>query len=501
MRKAPISGLFVVLVVLLFIALAVYVAVRGYFLVVSDYPLVERIYGFVFFAAELFVLLHGFGYFTNVLALSIKPYRNQQAASQEQPAVAILIPARHEPKEVLEQTLLACRNLGYPNKTIYILDDSSILSYKDEARELASRFNVELFSRDGNRGAKAGMLNDALAHINAKYIAVFDADQNPMPGFLQKIVPVLEADSRLALVQTPQFYTNTEESRVAWSSNIQQAVFYEYISEGKSVKNAMFCCGTNFVMRKDALDSVGGFEEGSVTEDVATTLKLHMAGWKSLYYEHAYVFGMAPENLGSYFMQQNRWAMGSAQLFRKAAGLFLRLPGSLSPLQWFEYFLSGSYYFIGWAYLILLSAPISYILFDTPSYFMDPSVFMLTFIPYFILSVLLFYSGLEMRHFSPFNLIKGQMLAMISIPVYMRAVVQGVLNISVPFQVTPKDGAGALSYTQLVPQLMLWVLHLASLCWGLLRIYYEQDISLFINVFWIGYHLFLFSGLFYFNEE
>lgn len=489
------------LIILLFVLIALYVSVRGWFLFVSDYPLAERIYGIFFFAAEVFVLLHGFGYFTNVLALYFRPYSAPPAEGGFEPSVAILIPARHEPSEVLEQTVLTCRNLGYPNKKVYLLDDSSIPSYKDEARRIAEKFGIELFSREGNRGAKAGMLNDVLGHIDAKYIAVFDADQNPMPGFLKKIVPVLEADRRLALVQTPQFYTNTEESRVAWSSNIQQAVFYEYISEGKSVKNSMFCCGTNFVMRREALESVGGFEEGSVTEDVATTLKLHGKGWKSVYFEHAYVFGMAPENLGAYFMQQNRWAMGSAQLFIKALGMFFRRPGSLAPLQWFEYFLSGSYYFIGWAYLILLSAPVMYILFGTPSYFMDPSVFMVTFVPYFVLSILLFYSGLEMRHFSPFNLIKGQMLAMISIPVYMRAVVLGALNIRMPFQVTPKDGAGALPYTLLVPQLALWAVHLSALVWGIMRIYYEHNISLVINVIWVGYHFFLFSGLFYFNEE
>lgn len=501
MMRSLLSKSTALLVLLLFALLGIYLTLRLYYLAASPYPFGMRLFGIVFLVAEFFVLFHGFGYFTNVL---VRQYTSPPAVPtplEKEPRVAILIPARHEPRAVLASTILACRNLGYRNKKIYLLDDSTTPSYKEEARAIAEEFNVALFTRPDNRGAKAGMLNEALKGIEADYIAVFDADQNPMPGFLLKTVPLLEADTGLALVQTPQFYTNTESSRVAWASNVQQAVFFEYISEGKSAKGGMFCCGTNFVMRKAALDEVGGFEEGSVTEDVATTLKLHSRGWKSLYFPEAWTFGMAPESLASYFTQQNRWAMGSAQMLRRLLTLLRREPGSLKPLQWFEYLLSSSYYFVGWAYLVLLAAPVLFVFFDFPSYFMDPALFVVSFVPYFVLSVLLFYSGLERRHYSPFNLIKGQMLAMLSIPVYMRAVTLGVLNIKRPFQVTPKEGGSHLLYRLLLPQLLLLVLHLSALVWGVMRMYYEQNAALAINLFWIAYHLFLFGGLFYFNEE
>jgi len=501
MPEKRLSKSVVALILVLFVILANYVIIRAFFLVVTPFPLAEKLFGLLFFGAEGFVLLHGFGYFSNMLS-NYRRFRPPAVkAYEEEPSVAVLVPARHEPYDVLYSTMLSCVNLSYGNKRVYLLDDSSIASYKEEARAIAEELGVELFVRPDNRGAKAGMLNEVLATLDATYIVVFDADQNPMPGFLGSMVPIMEGDSRLALVQTPQFYSNTAVSRVAWSSMVQQAVFYEYICEGKSAKGAMFCCGTNFIMRREALVSVGGFEEGTVTEDVATTFKLHLSGWKTLYHERAYTFGMAPEDLGSYFTQQNRWALGSAQLLRKLLSSFLHKPSALSFLQWFEYFLSGSYYFIGWAYMILLSAPVLYIFTSVPSYFMEPLYFAVFYIPYFLLSVFLFYFGLGQRNYRTRHLVLAQMLAMLAAPVYMQAVVQGFFNRKKPFQVTPKGGARAIPYRLLSVQLLLWMVHLSAFTWGMMRLVLEQDIGVALNVFWVGFHFMLFSSLFYFNKE
>ena len=487
--------------VVLLVAVTIYVLARAWFLYHARFDTFERVFSIVFLLSELFIMFHAFGFFSNLVSESRKHEPSPQAEPGQDASVAILIPARHEPKQVVENTLLTCMGLAYPNKRVYLLDDSSIESYKQEARELAERYDITLFTRADNRGAKAGLINDVLKTLTEKYIAVFDADQNPMPGFLRKVLPFLEADDRLSFVQTPQFYSNTDASRVALISNVQQAVFFEYVCEGKSSKESMFCCGTNVVIRRSALEDVGGFDEQTVTEDVATTLKLHRKGWKSLYYNKAYTFGMAPEDLGSYFKQQNRWAMGNVQLFRKLVVLFFTDIRVLKPVQWFEYAITSTYYFIGWAYLFLLAGPILYTFFNVPSYFMDPSVYVLTFVPYFMLSLLVYYSSMEKRNYSTINVFRAQMLSLMTIPVYIRASVSGLLNVGKGFQVTPKDGAKTVPLRVLWPQLLLWGVHVSALTWGILRLYYEQNVSLLMNVFWIGFHCFMFSGIFYFNRE
>jgi cellulose synthase (UDP-forming) len=100
-----------------------------------------------------------------------------------------------------------------------------------------------------------------------KYIAVFDSDMNPLPDFAESIVQIMEKNEKIAFVQTPQYYTNFETNRVARAAGLQQVVFYEYICEGKSLQDAMICCGTNVMFRRKALVEAGGFDDTSVTED------------------------------------------------------------------------------------------------------------------------------------------------------------------------------------------------------------------------------------------
>ncbi len=488
-------------VTVLLIALSIYILARSYFLYHVRLQTLERLFGIFFFASELFIMVHAFGFFWD-LVNQAKPAKEPRRVDPGKDAsVAILIPSRHEPRQVVHNTLLTCLRMNYPNKKVYLLDDSSIESYKQEARELADAFGVNLFSRKTNRGAKAGLINDALATLTEKYIAVFDADQNPMPGFLNMIIPMLEGDDRLAFVQTPQFYTNTDVSRVAMVANVQQSVFFEYVCEGKASNESMFCCGTNVVIRSNALNDVGGFDESTLTEDVATTLRFHQKKWKTLYYNKAYTFGMAPEDLGAYFKQQARWATGNVQLLHKLVILFFTHIRALNPVQWFEYMITATYYFIGWAYFFLMTGPILYIFFSFPAYFMDRSVYLLTFVPYFLLSVTVYYSSMMKRKHTRVNIFKAQTLSLLTMPIYIRASLQGLFNLKKVFQVTPKGGTINSSLFSVWPQLLLWMIHLAALTWGGLRLYEEPSIALGMNVFWVGFHFFMFSGIFYFNWE
>src|SRR5437764_501255 len=96
---------------------------------------------------------------------------------------------------------------------------------------------------------------------------VFDADQNPTPSFLKETVSLIERDPKIAFVQTPQFYSNMDVSHLAKAAAVQQSIFFENICQAKESVDAMFCCGTNFLMRKSALWEAGGFDETSITED------------------------------------------------------------------------------------------------------------------------------------------------------------------------------------------------------------------------------------------
>jgi cellulose synthase (UDP-forming) len=391
------------------IAIIVYTVTRTTLLFFAEYKGLEMFFAIVLISGEFFVILHGLGYVLNILRV-----RKQRAASvalkpseHAEPAVAILVAARHEPKEILENTFITITNLDYKNKRVYFLDDSSEDKYKKEAEELSQEYGLKLFRRKERHGAKAGIVNDCLKTLTEDYVVIFDADQNPLPDFLRLIIPLLENDAQLAFVQTPQFYTNINNNPVARGAAFQQAVFYEYICEGKNTSDSMFCCGTNVVFRRKALIDVGGLDESTVTEDFATSIKLHSGGWKSLYYNHVHVFGMGPESLTGYFKQQFRWAVGTICVLKKIILQFIRRPALLKPVQWWEYFLSSSYYLIGIAFFIMMICPVIYLLFKVPSFFAKPEIYFLVFFPYILLSMSIFYSVLQGKSYKVKDLFLG----------------------------------------------------------------------------------------------
>jgi cellulose synthase (UDP-forming) len=490
------------LIVLFLISVTAYMVLRAVFVAYAEYELIGKILGVLFFVSELYVVIHAFGFFFGLYRLTTKEKTEPAMVELDSfPAVAILIPVRHEPADILENTIISCYNLSYPAKTIYILDDSSLDKYKIEAKEIAERYGCQLFRRPDRHGAKAGVINDCMKNITEKYIAIFDVDQNPIDGFLMKTVSILEANEQLALIQTPQYYSNMADSKVAMGANMQQATFYEIVCEGKSVNDAMMCCGTNVVLRRQALEDVGGFDETTVTEDFATSFQMHLKGWKTLYYNHVSTFGLGPENLGSYLSQQNRWAMGNVAVLKKVIARFFKSPRSLSVLQWWEYFITGSYYFVGWAVLFLLTCPMIYIFFDVPSFFMNPVVYSVSFLPYIILSSYIYYFSMRERNYRSRDIFKGQLLFFLSIPAYMRGTLFGLIGIKKGFQITPKRGGPKISYIKLWPQILLWSVNLMAITWAVNRFMYDYSPAVIVNAIWITYHFTLLSSLFYFNEE
>jgi cellulose synthase (UDP-forming) len=493
--------------ILAIIAATTYLVIRGILLYRANYSVADGILAGFLLAAECFIMVHSIGYTVNILRVHGKRppaaavSRTCELDPEHLPSVAVLVAAKHEPREVLERTFLTIQNMDYGNKKVYFLDDSLEAPYKEEAEAIARDFGLELFRRTQPwHGAKAGIVNDCLKTLPEKYIVIFDADQNPMPDFLKVLVPLMEADEKMAFIQTPQFYSNIDENPIARAAVLQQAVFYEYICEGKGVSDAMFCCGTNVIFRARALKDVGGMDESTVTEDFATSLRLHSKGYRSLYYSHVCAFGMGPEDLTGYFKQQFRWAAGTLGVFKKVLSQFLRRPFSLKPVQWAEYFLSSTYYFVGCAFSILMVCPVIFIFWEIPSFFANPEVYLLAFLPYMILTMSIFYFALRNRNYKPTDLVLGQLLGAATFFVYTKAAVAALLGIKISFGVTSKLKGGAVPYRSLWPQMMAVMVNFIAVVWAVNRFVYEHDYALLVNAFWAFYHFLVFSSIFYFNR-
>ena len=516
--------------------ISAYLLARTAMFIFLDYQWYEKTLAFLLLLAESFILLHGFGYFLNLFHLLTRKLDVEKRVRREKelqsfPPVGVVVASYKEPLEVLENTLTCFYNLTYPNKRLTLLDDTrydlpgqdpgAMAEYRKRVDELCQYLGVDVFRRVWH-GAKAGLINDFLDFISGNpregsslsnhsgvdrsqpetYLCIFDADMNPLPGFAEPLTAIMEANPKLAFIQTPQYYSNFEFNRVAHAAGLQQAVFYEYICEGKSLGDAMFCCGTNVMFRVRALLEVGKFDDTSVTEDFATSLKFHRAGWSSAYRNFVCAFGMGPEDLGGYFKQQFRWALGTVGLFRRILGEFLRNPRQMSLYMWWEYLLSGTHYFIGWALFIMLVCPILYLFFEIPSFFAWPGFYFLFFTPYIVFSMTAFFWTLSRRNYRLKDAIRGQLLLAISFPVYMKASLLALLGIRGSFQVTPKSGGRSLPLSDFWPQLLLATLSFAAVVWGLHRLFFErtQIAAIVANTFWCTYHSIVLFSVLYFND-
>jgi cellulose synthase (UDP-forming) len=261
--------------------------------------------------------------------------------------VDVYIPVYGEPIKEIKATAIAARNIYGKHRT-YILDDGD----SDAVQEMAKKVGVEYIRRPIHNNAKAGNINYALSVTTGEYYLILDADFVADPTILYETIPFFENDN-LAFVQTPQFYDN-QNNFVSTAANFMQNVFYSLIQSGKNRFNAAFCVGTNVVFRRSAVESIGGMNITSKSEDIWTSLHLHEHGYDSVYIPTVLAVGKTPETIMAYSKQQLRWATGSFEIFLRSNPLLLR---RLTVDQRLQYFATTSYYFIGFSSLLLLLLP------------------------------------------------------------------------------------------------------------------------------------------------
>lgn len=201
-------------------------------------------------------------------------WRARDRPSPESPptgTVDVFITTYNEPLPMVMATAQAAKEIAYPHRT-WILDDGA----RPEFAAAAAAAGIGWITRsddwaDKPRHAKAGNLNNALLQTDGEFLLILDADQVPQPEILDRTLGYFEDDPRVALVQTPQWFVNVDASDPLGS---QAPLFYGPIQQGKDGWNAAFFCGSNAVLRRDALMQLGivGYVN-DLTTSTAKTLR------------------------------------------------------------------------------------------------------------------------------------------------------------------------------------------------------------------------------------
>ena len=277
------------------------------------------------------------------------------------PHVDVLIPTYNEPLSLVRYTALAAINIDYPPDKlhVYILDDGT----RDEFEEFAAQAGVGYIIRDIHKHAKAGNINHALTTMDSAYVAIFDCDHVPTRSFLQMTLGWMLADEKLAMLQTPHhFYSPDpfERNLLQYKTIPSEAeLFYGIVQDGNDFWNATFFCGSCAVIRRSALDEVGGIAVETVTEDAHTSLRMQKMGYNTAYINIPQAAGLATETLAAHVGQRIRWARGMIQIFRVDNPLLAR---GLKFTQRLCYLNAMIHFLYAVPRLVFLCAPLVYML-------------------------------------------------------------------------------------------------------------------------------------------
>ena len=206
-----------------------------------------EIYGFI-------VVLHHY-------IISTRATHRQAPALAEtfRPSVDVFITTYNEEIDILYRTIVGCQAMEHDGKRIVVLDDGR----RKEVVDLCHRLGVAYLIRDDNAGAKAGNLNNGLAHSTADLVVTFDADHVPVRTFLTETVGFFQ-NPEVAQVQTPHHFYNPDlfQDRLRIREYIanEQDMFYHVVQPGRDVYNSSFYCGSGAVFRRC---TCGGFLSGS----------------------------------------------------------------------------------------------------------------------------------------------------------------------------------------------------------------------------------------------
>ncbi len=570
--------------------------------------------------------------------------RGEPPAPPPGATVDVFVTTYDEPVDLVMTTALAARDIRFPHRT-WVLDDGA----RPEMRAAAEAAGIGWITRDAHwadrpRHAKAGNLNNALMGTEGEFLLILDADQIPDPEILHRTLGWFR-DERVAVVQTPQFFTNVTASDPLGS---QAPLFYGPIQKGKDGWDAAFFCGSNAVLRREALMQLGltGYVEQvergirqvlrtagrllatarreargqgphvlaaldavadavdlarrelragrssiaevtyrfrrrvdrasqglvdadvaalvrdleelgeadaygrharavppvldevalsrlsardvspltalssvralvdavdvsraeeaqpimpmatlSVTEDMATAMRLHRLGWRSVYHHENLAHGLAPEDLGTMLQQRLRWAQGTLQVMLKENPL---VQAGLSTGQRLMYFATMWSYLSGFFAVVYLAAPVVFLCFDVRPVVSYGPDFLLRLVPYLLVNQLLFLViGYGKRTW------RGTQYSLALFPLWIRATWTACANVwfrrPLGFVVTPKtrQERTAPPWRLIWPQLTAMALLALAAVVGTARYLLGATdfdlLSLGVNLVWVVFDLVILS--------
>lgn len=457
---------------------------------------VSMIFGVLLIFAEtyIFVVLV-LGYFQSIWPLYRQPVALPKASSSW-PTVDIMITTYNEDLGILKPGVYAALGIDWPkNKlNIYILDDGN----RPSVKQFAEQVGVHYIARTSNEFAKAGNINHALQRTRGEFVCIFDCDHIPNHAFLQLTMGWFLKDPKLAIVQTPHHFFSPDpfERNLGSFKKIpnENALFYGVVQDGNDLWDATYFCGSAGILRRSALDEIGGFSVESVTEDTLTSIRLQRLGYTSAYIRIPMSAGLATESISGHIGQRIRWARGMVQILRidnPLTGKGLTFPQRLCYFNAIMHFLSGI------PRLIFLTTPVVFLVFHAKIIYAPAVMVVLYALPH-IAHAVMANSCIQgkYRHFLWNEIYETVMAWYIAVPTTIALINPRKGK----FNVTAKGGLIKERYADWVtarPYLILLVINSIGLLTGLWRLPFgatDEIMPVLITLMWVVYNIAIIGG-------
>jgi cellulose synthase/poly-beta-1,6-N-acetylglucosamine synthase-like glycosyltransferase len=236
------------------------------------------------------------------------------------PRVSLHVPTYNEPPDMVIETLDALARLDYPNYEVLVIDNNT----RDEemwrpVEAHCATLGFRFFHLPNWPGFKSGALNFALRETDprAEIVGVIDSDYVVTPGYLARCVGFFR-EANVAFVQSPQDYRAVSaEDRYATACYDAYRYFFAISMPSRNEHNGIIFAGTMGLLRREVLDSMGGWDEWCITEDAEISLRILDRGLEGVFVEESFGHGLMPLNFEGLKKQRFRWAFGGMQILRK----------------------------------------------------------------------------------------------------------------------------------------------------------------------------------------
>ncbi len=231
------------------------------------------------------------------------------------PFVSILVPAHNE-EGVISNTVENILNIDYPNFEVIVIDDRSTDKTADVIKNLAEKYErvIAMVRNADAFPGKSAVLNDAMNVAKGDAVLVFDADATVEPDFLNKLIPNLEP-ADVGAVQARKIIRNKDVNLLTRCQNNEYTMDTQLQVGRDAIKGAVELRGNGELIKREALEDIGGWNNETITDDLDMSTRLHIKGWDIRFCAEACVYEEGIVYLFPLFRQRRRWLEGTIRRY------------------------------------------------------------------------------------------------------------------------------------------------------------------------------------------